>query len=132
IKLKFHMAPPLLAKKDDEGHLKKMEIGGWMFPLLKLVAKLRVLRGTPLDIFGMTAARKMERRLIRDYENRMTEILKKLTAENYDLAVKLAAYPADIRGFGHVKEQAIRDVEDNIRPLLDDFHNRAVTTSAAA
>tara|TARA_B100001939_G_scaffold348109_1_gene372734 strand:- start:3689 stop:7168 length:3480 start_codon:yes stop_codon:yes gene_type:complete len=132
IKLKFHMAPPLLAKKDDEGHLKKMEIGGWMFPLLKLVAKLRVLRGTPLDIFGMTAERKMERRLIRDYENRMTEILKKLTAENYDLAVKLAAYPADIRGFGHVKEQAIRDVEDNIRPLLDDFHNRAVTTSAAA
>ena len=66
-KLRFHLAPPLLAKKDAEGRLLKREYGAWVFTAFQLMAKLRFLRGTALDVFGYTAERKMERRLVADY-----------------------------------------------------------------
>ena len=67
-KLKFHLAPPLLAKKDAQGRLIKQEFGAWVLTAFKLMAKLKFLRGGALDIFGYTAERRMERQLIGDYE----------------------------------------------------------------
>src|SRR6185369_16024709 len=66
-KLHFNLAPPLFAKKDAEGHLRKAEYGKWVFGAFKLLAKLKGLRGTALDVFGHTAERKGERKLIADY-----------------------------------------------------------------
>ncbi len=104
-KLRFHMAPPILEKKDKvTGHPKKREFGPWMMKLLKIVAKGRILRGTPLDIFGYTAERKMERALIREYEAVVEDILTHLHKDNYALCVDLASYPDGIRGYGYVKE----------------------------
>jgi indolepyruvate ferredoxin oxidoreductase len=64
IKLKFHLAPPLLAKHDAKGQLIKQEFGPWMLKAFGVLAKFKGLRGGPLDIFGYTAERKMERALI--------------------------------------------------------------------
>src|SRR5438270_738356 len=51
--LKFHLAPPLFAKKDPvTGIPRKMTFGPWMLPAFRVLAKFRFLRGTPLDIFG--------------------------------------------------------------------------------
>jgi len=121
-KIRFHMAPPLLARRDSKGHLRKMEFGGWMFRVLQLVARLRGLRGTAFDIFGRTAERKMERRLIRDYEALLDEFHHALDQNNIDLAVELATIPADIRGFGHVKEKAVEQSTKKAADLLKKFH----------
>ena len=129
--LKFHMAPPLLADKDANGQLKKMSFGPWMMPVLKLVAKLRGLRGTAFDLFGRTDERKMERRLLADYEQHLEEILAHLDGHNLDDAVTLASYPADIRGFGHVKEQAVREVEARLEKQLDDYRRHVISHMAA-
>src|ERR1700677_4579388 len=103
-KAKVLLAPPLLAPKDDAGRPKKIAFGGWMlrwgFPTL---AKLKGMRGGPLDLFGATAERRAERALLTAYEARLDELLAALTPERLPLAVKIASIPDQIRGFGHVK-----------------------------
>ena len=104
-KLKFHLAPPLVAERDlATGHLKKREYGPWMLAAFRILARLKGLRGTPFDIFGRTAERRAERQAIADYEARLEEIAVHLDAGNHAAAVELAAVPLEIRGFGHVKE----------------------------
>jgi indolepyruvate ferredoxin oxidoreductase len=102
--LHFHLAPPLLAKKNGEGHLIKAEYGSWVFKAFGLMAKLKGLRGTAFDVFGYTAERKIERQLIVDYGKTIDELLAGLRADNVALAAEIAAVPEGIRGFGHVKE----------------------------
>jgi indolepyruvate ferredoxin oxidoreductase len=102
--LEFHLAPPLLAERDPvTGHLKKRRYGRWMLRAFKVLAKFKFLRGTPLDLFGRSEERKLERRLIVEYEALVDELLAGLMHENHALAVELAKTPERIRGFGHVK-----------------------------
>ncbi len=123
IKLKFHLAPPLLAPKHPEsGHLQKMTFGPWMLSAFGVLAKFKSLRGTPFDIFGYTAERKMERRLIEEYRNDIESMLPKLSAKNAVLAVKIAAIPEKMRGFGHIKEANVCAAEAEKQKLLEKFN----------
>lgn len=107
-KLSLHLAPPILAPRDKTtGHLRKRKYGPWIFPLLRLLARARILRGTRLDIFGYTAERRMERQLIVEYESSMSQVIAALKPDNYHIAVQLARIPEEIRGFGHVKEASV-------------------------
>ena len=64
-KFNFNLAPPILGGgKDALGRPKKRAFGAWMMPVFRTLAKLRFLRGTPFDIFGYSADRKLERDLI--------------------------------------------------------------------
>jgi indolepyruvate ferredoxin oxidoreductase len=122
IKLKFNLAPPLLAKRDPvTGHLKKMEFGPWMLKAFGTLAKFKALRGTPLDIFGYTAERRMERQLIKDYKKTLEGLLSGLNASNYDVAVEIASIPEHIRGYGHVKEKHFAEAKKREAELLNKF-----------
>jgi indolepyruvate ferredoxin oxidoreductase len=107
-KSKVWLAPPILSPKDDQGRPRKIAFGGWMldygFPVL---ARLKGLRGTPLDLFGRSEERRMERRLIADYEAGLDRILAGLSPERLAIAVRIAQVPQQIRGFGHVKDAAV-------------------------
>ncbi|MDR7270374.1 indolepyruvate ferredoxin oxidoreductase [Pelomonas saccharophila] len=102
-KLVHHLAPPLLAKKNNKGELVKRPFGGWVRPAFGLLAKMKGLRGTAFDIFGHTEERKMERRWIADYRAGVDKALAGLSADSLANAVELARVPEDIRGYGHVK-----------------------------
>jgi indolepyruvate ferredoxin oxidoreductase len=131
-KLHFHLAPPLIAKRDPvTGELRKAEYGTWVFTAFKVLAKLRGLRGTALDIFGYTAERRMERRLIGDYEAVMGEVLDRLESGNHALAVRIASIPEDIRGYGHVKERHLKAAKAKEAELLDSLRNPQAARSAA-
>jgi indolepyruvate ferredoxin oxidoreductase len=117
-KLNFHLAPPLFAKKDANGHLIKKPYGPWMMSAFKLIAKLKFLRGTALDPFGKTEERRTERALIGEYEALVRELIGGLTAEKLALAVELASLPDGIRGYGHVKENNLRAVRTKWNELL--------------
>jgi indolepyruvate ferredoxin oxidoreductase len=106
--LVFHMAPPLFARLDPRtGHARKVRLGAWMLPLLKILARLKFLRGTWADAFGATAERRAERRAIDEYERLIAErIIPGLAAHNRMLAVEIAGVPLAIRGYGHVKSEA--------------------------
>jgi len=125
-RLSFHMAPPLLSKPGPDGRAKKVELGSWTFKALKALARLKSLRGTPLDVFGRTEERRMERQLIADYEALVADLIAHLSAEKLELAVKLARLPESIRGYGHVKLANVVTVRAQWRDLLDRFHGRAV------
>lgn len=102
-KMTFNLAPPILSKMGPNGRPVKREFGAWLERPLRLLAKLKVLRGTPFDVFGYTAERKMERALITQYETDMKTVLKVLNDQNRDAIVALAELPLQIRGFGPVK-----------------------------
>jgi indolepyruvate ferredoxin oxidoreductase len=103
-KMSFNLAPPLLSKMGPNGRPLKREFGPWLERPLRMMAKMKRLRGTPLDVFGYTAERKMERALIKQYEGDMRAVLPKLDANTREAIVALAALPLQIRGFGPVKQ----------------------------
>jgi indolepyruvate ferredoxin oxidoreductase len=118
----FHMAPPILARKDPTtGVPKKMSFGPWMMKAMRVLAKFKTLRGTPLDAFGYSHERRTERQLIREFEGRIEEILAKLTADNHTVAVGLANIPQKIRGFGHIKERNLKTAKAEEAELLAKF-----------
>ena len=120
LRLTFHLAPPLLARRDPvTGEPRKRTFGPWMGRLLGLVAKMRFLRGTPFDPFGRTAERRRERRLIDEYFETVEELLAGLSAENLGLAVEIASVPETIRGYGHVKARAVEAAESEKATLLE-------------
>ncbi|HYX01138.1 MAG TPA: DUF6537 domain-containing protein, partial [Reyranella sp.] len=121
-RLKFHLAPPLLAGRDPRtGHLIKREFGGWLLPLFRRLARLKGLRGTRFDPFGYTAERKMERTLIGEYEALVGELLRALSPGNHALAVRLASIPDEIRGYGHVKDASLERARRKQAELLDQW-----------
>jgi indolepyruvate ferredoxin oxidoreductase len=106
VRLSFHLAPPLFARRDPRtGVPRKIRVGAWMMGVFKLLAKLKFLRGTALDPFGYTTERRAERALIRQYEEQVRRMLEGLSPARLAVAIELAQIPDMIRGFGHVKQR---------------------------
>jgi indolepyruvate ferredoxin oxidoreductase len=120
--LKFHLAPPLLARHDANGHLIKQEYGAWMMRAFGVLAGLRGLRGTLFDPFGYTAERRQERALIAEYRHTIMDLLGKLSAANLAQAVAVARIPEEIRGYGHVKQRHLQAARQKEADLLRRFH----------
>jgi indolepyruvate ferredoxin oxidoreductase len=131
-RLNFHLAPPLLGDRDPEtGHLRKRSFGPWMLSVFHILARLRCLRGTPFDIFGRSEERRLERRLIGEYEALTDEILAHLSPANHEIAIELTSLPAEIRGFGHVKEANLAQVKRREEALLVRFRSAPPQALAA-
>ncbi|VVD27491.1 MULTISPECIES: indolepyruvate ferredoxin oxidoreductase family protein [Paraburkholderia] len=111
-RIAFNLAPPLVAGKDVlSGEPRKKEYKAWILPAFRMLAKMKVLRGTALDVFGYTTERRMERALIPRYEHTVAEILRYGTARNYKTALRAANMVEKIRGYGHVKERNFKSVD---------------------
>jgi indolepyruvate ferredoxin oxidoreductase len=104
IALEFYMAPPVISRSKDGQAPRKVRLGGWMLPAMKLLAQGRRLRGTALDVFGRSQERRMERALIGSYIERIESLLPSLSAQRLATATAIAALPLSMRGFGHVKQ----------------------------
>ncbi len=118
--LKFNMAPPLLSRKHPSTGLPaKREFGNWMMNGFKLLAQLKWLRGTVFDIFGYSAERRHERELISEYESMIDHKLTTLSAKNLDETIQIARLPEQIRGFGHVKQNALAQYQRQRAQLTD-------------
>jgi len=130
-KLKYHLAPPLLAAKNDKGQLVKKTYGAWMQRAFGVLARLKGLRGTAFDVFGYTAERRTERALVGEYRALVDELLPALSAERLADAVALAALPDEIRGYGHVKERNIKAAKALEEKLLQAFRSAQPVRAAA-
>ena len=116
--IKYHLAPPLLSKRDDKGHLIKQSYGSWVGSVFPILAKLRFLRGSMLDPFGHTEERKTERALIEQYCATITSLCASLDAKNLSLVTEIARIPEEIRGYGHVKERHLHNAKEKEARLL--------------
>lgn len=131
-RLKFHLAPPIFNKPDPHtGEAKKSEFGPWMRVAFRVLAKLKFLRGTALDVFGHSEERRTERQLIAEYEATVAELLERLGRENHALAVEIASVPERIRGYGHVKRRHLDEAKRKEADLLARFRQSSTTARAA-
>ena len=133
LRVEFHLAPPLLARRDPlTGEPKKMSFGPWLIGVLRVLAKFKFLRGTPFNPFGYSAERKTERSLVADYEKLLGEIVDRLTPGNHPVAVELASIPEKIRGFGPVKERHLTAAKAEEAALREQFDARTTPFLKAA
>jgi indolepyruvate ferredoxin oxidoreductase len=130
--IRFHLAPPILGRRDAEGNPVKQEFGPWMLTAFRILARFRFLRGTPLDPFGRTEERHAERRLIADYEADLDRIIAGWRPERRAIALERASLPDGIRGFGHVKARAIAAAEERRAELMAAFDDPQAAARLAA
>jgi len=129
--LVFHLAPPLLARTDPRtGAPQKIQFGPWMLTAMRWLAKLKGLRGSALDPFGLTAERRTERALIAEYEQTIEQLLAGLTRDNVALAVEIASLPEQIRGYGHIKAKNIDEARKKRDELLARYRTAPVRAAA--
>ncbi|MFI4888778.1 MAG: indolepyruvate ferredoxin oxidoreductase family protein, partial [Burkholderiales bacterium] len=132
-KLTYHLAPPLTNKPDPHtGRVKKSTYGPWMMNAFRMLARFKGLRGTAFDIFGRTAERKMERKLLADYETLLDELLAKLSPANHALAVSIASMPEHIRGYGHVKDTFVAEVKAQEAKLVAQWRSPVIPITPAS
>ena len=121
-RLHFHLAPLWLAKRNPHTGLpEKRRLPGWTLGAFGLLARLKWLRGSPLDPFGRSGERRTERALIAEYRGAIESLLPHVSRENYDRAVTIAALPDSVRGFGHVKMAAVGSYRQELEDLVRRF-----------
>jgi indolepyruvate ferredoxin oxidoreductase len=122
-KLSFNLAPPMLPGKDASGRPRKRSFGSWMVPVFRLLTKFRFLRGTLFDPFSYSEDRKLERNLIKGYEQDVVTAVRLLSPKTHDIAVELLSLPDQIRGYGPVKEQSVEKAKARYEQLAKDLVN---------
>ena len=116
--ISYHLAPPVLwGRKDARGRPVKRQFRTGARTLFALLARLRVLRGTPFDVFGYMRERRVERGLIDWYQSLIDELCRDLKPADIGIATEIAALPMDIRGYGPVKDQALVAVRNRLAAL---------------
>jgi len=130
--LSYHLAPPLWARKNAKGEMQKARFGAWMGLAFRVLAPLKVLRGTALDVFGYSQERREERALVDEYQQTLEGLLPTLTADNRDAAAAWARVPEQIRGYGHVKARHLKAARSQWTELLARYHAAPARQQARA
>ena len=124
----YHLAPPLLSRMSPDGRPQKRQFGAWFELASRGLARLKFLRETPLDIFGYTAERRMERHLIADFESLVARMQRDYVPEHHDIWLELMCLPQHILGFGPVKlanAQAMAKRRAELLAAIDQGHQSA-------
>jgi len=123
--LKVHMAPPFLSAlgarfRRADGTPRKIAVDArWLMPVLRVLARARRMRFGPLDLFGRSRERRIERALVDEYRAIVESLLPGLDASRLPLALRIAQVPGRIRGFGHVKLASVATARAQWRELTD-------------
>ncbi|GAB5446198.1 indolepyruvate ferredoxin oxidoreductase family protein [Gymnodinialimonas sp.] len=131
-KMTYHLAPPMLPGRDAAGRPRKREFGPWVGRVFKVLAKMKRLRGTPLDVFGYSSERRTERARIKQYETDMARFLPRADALPQGALLALAELPLSIRGFGPVQEQNGHEAAIQREDLLAMLEASGTVTHEAA
>ncbi len=124
----FHLAPSWLPRKGAGRRAGKYNFGAWLRPLLRGLAALRFLRGTPFDPFGYSKERALERALIAEYEQTIAQLLDRLRLDNVGFAAEIARWPETVRGYGALKTTSA----DKARRHRDEMLERFIISAAHA
>ncbi|MCC2098972.1 MAG: 2-oxoacid:acceptor oxidoreductase family protein, partial [Hyphomicrobiales bacterium] len=132
-KLEYHMAPPVLGRKDAKGHPLKTSFSRGMSALLPVLAALKFLRGTPLDLFGYSAERRMERRILSEFIRELEQMCNILKPENTEQVTEFLSYPSELKGYGHVKIDKLNEIstrKENLKQKILDQREKMHSIAA--
>jgi indolepyruvate ferredoxin oxidoreductase len=130
-KLNYHLAPPLIAKRNAKGELLKSKFGPSTLLVFRLLARLKGLRGGSFDVFGRSSERQAERALIGDYKTSIEAVLNRVTPDNLALAAEIARIPELIKGYGHVKARNLAAARTKWHALEQEFNHPSASQRAA-
>ncbi len=122
VTLQPNLAPPLLGRIDAQGRRLKQRFGAQTIWLFGLLARLQFLRGGPLDGLGRSEEHRTERALIDEYRSAVESALLLFGERVYAIALQLARFPEQIRGFGHVKAPTVSSARAAQWGLLAQMH----------
>lgn len=115
VRMKFNLQPPFVR---SFGLRRKVAVGAWSRPFLKLLAKFKFVRGTVADPFGYLAVRREERELLSWYEMLLEQAVALYKAKEHEKAIALCGLPDGIRGYEHVKSKNIAEAKKKAEQLL--------------
>jgi len=116
----WRLHPPVLRAL---GMKRKIALGPWFVPAFRVLRAMRGLRGTPMDPFGRTRVRVVERELIGEYLGLVDHLIDRLSPATTPLAVRLAELPDVVRGYEDVKLRTVESYRQSLAELraqLDD------------
>ncbi|MCY1554568.1 hypothetical protein D9M68_911480 [compost metagenome] len=93
---------------------------------------MRRLRGTPLDLFGFSHDRKLERLLIAEYEALLDQVLTGFSGQNAKQASQLLGLYDQVRGYGPVKAEAAAKARARAAELLSAYTSPSPVPAMAA
>src|SRR5262249_39473108 len=117
-KIAWKLHPPLLRAL---GLSHKIAIPSWTSPAVRLLAKGKRVRGTPVDPFGYRHARRLERELPGEYVAAVDRALARLSTASLDAAVQLAELPDLVRGYEEIKVRRVAHYRQRLREALAAF-----------
>ena len=99
--MKYLLHPPLLRTM---GLKHKLHIPSWLMrPGFRVLRSMKSLRGKPLDPFRYAEVRRIERKLIGEYEGLVEHALVHLDPSTHGTVAEIAGLPDIIRGYEHIK-----------------------------
>ena len=126
-KIEYSLAPPVFGGRNkDTGKYPKRNLPSFTYHIFNILKHFKFLRGTPFDIFGLSSHRRIERELIKEYEEMIFNILDRITTVNYDIAIKLLSLPDQIRGYDVVKEANIDKTKALKIKYLNEFNGNHI------
>jgi indolepyruvate ferredoxin oxidoreductase len=117
-RITWHLHPTFLRAI---GVNNKIPLGPWFAPVLRLLKRLKAVRGTPFDLLGRTHIRRIERALIRQYREMVESSLGRLSGSGYPQAVRLAGLVDLVRGYEGVKLANIETYKAEVAELAKDL-----------
>jgi indolepyruvate ferredoxin oxidoreductase len=115
MRVSFLLHPPVLRSL---GVKRKIRFGEWTLPVFRVLAAMKRLRETPLDIFGFTAMRRTERRLRNEYLAVIEDLCRSARPEDASRAVRIAALPDMVRGYEEIKMARVRQFDAELQGLM--------------
>ena len=131
-KINYHLAPPMLTKVDGNGQPVKRRMPSSMKYALQLLAPFKFLRGSSFDLFGLSADRKLDRKILADFESDIETVIKNVSHHNFKTAIELLNLPEQIRGYGHVRRQHVDDLYQRRQRLLQQIKGETFNVVNAA
>ena len=126
-KIEYSLAPPVFGGRNkNTGKYPKRKLPSFTYYIFNILKWFKFVRGTPFDIFGLSKHRKLERKLIHEYELMLSEILSSINIDNYDVAVKIASLPEHIKGYDVVKESSIEKSKILKEKYLNEFTGNTI------
>ena len=126
-KIEYSLAPPVLGGRNkNTGKYPKRKLPSFTFYIFTILKHFKFLRGTIFDIFGFSKHRKIERDLIDEYENIILKILDNISEDNYEIAIKIASLPEQIKGYDVVKEKNIESTKILKEKYLNEFYGNNI------
>lgn len=123
-KMSFNLQPPFMRAA---GLKKKIALGPAFVLPLKLLARLKFVRGSFADPFARAITRKAERAAIDWYEGLVDLARMRLRRENATLVADLLAVPDDIRGYESIKLKTLDTAKLKVADLVGRLEQAGAT-----